>query len=372
VLRYNTISNNAVNAQSNSHARGGGLYFNFGAPDLVNNTITGNSVSESYSVMYDREGGGIYLYGSNLSIVNSILWDNAPEEVFVSDYATLTVAYSDVQGGQAGVVIEGSPTVNDAGGNINADPLFADAANGDYRLQAGSPAIDAGTAFFEWEGRVVVDLSPDEYVGAAPDMGAFENEVGGGANQPPTAVASADPVQGGAPLAVQFSADGSSDPDGAIVAYAWDFGDGGVSSEANPLYTYDTAGTYQATLTVTDDDGATDSDTITITVVGLLMHVQDQVVTRVKNKRWERGLDTVLIADPDNAPVAGALVTARYWGPTQGQVSGTTGADGKVVLQTSRVRKAKDIWCFEVLDVAKDGYTYDPAANVVTAQCESK
>ena len=82
------------------------------------------------------------------------------QQVFVSSYADLYAAYSDVQGGQAGVVIEGNGVANDLGGNITADPLFVDATSGDYALQAGSPVIDAGTAYLEVGGRTVVDLAP--------------------------------------------------------------------------------------------------------------------------------------------------------------------------------------------------------------------
>jgi PKD repeat protein len=285
------------------------------------------------------------------------------------------VAYSDVQGGQAGIVVEGNPTLNNAGGNLDADPLFADPTNGDYTLQAGSPAIDAGTAYFQWQGRVVVDLAPEDYLGAAPDVGAFESDNPGPANQAPTAVASANPTSGEAPLAVQFSGDGSTDPDGIIVAYAWDFGDGGTSSEANPSYIYAAAGIYQALLTVTDDDGATDSVQVTIDVTTAAqdeLHVGDQVVTREKDRKFERGVDVVLILDQDDQPVSGATVTATYSGPNQGQVSGTTDSDGTVVLTTPWVKKTKDVWCFEVTDVAKAGYVYNPAANVVTVQCEAQ
>jgi parallel beta-helix repeat protein len=375
VLRYNVISDNAVNAQSNSHARGGGLYFYFGSPDLVGNTIVGNSVPDPFIETYSREGGGIYLYGSNLTIVNTLLWDNSPEQIYVDEFATLTVAYTDLQGGQTGVLTEGSPTLNNAGGNLNADPRFVDAASGDYQLQPNSPAIDAGTAFFQWNGRVLVDLGPDQYVGAAPDMGAFESQSSGGSNQPPTAAASAQPASGGAPLEVQFSADGSSDPDGTIVSYAWDLGDGSTSFEANPVHTYDNAGVYDVTLTVTDDDGATGSDALVVTVsqaTQKAVHVHDQAVVRVKYRRWYLAQDTVVIADQDDLPVAGALVTVRYTGPTQGQASGTTGADGMVVLRTSLTRRAEDSWCFEVISIVKEGYVYDDAANIVTTQCEAQ
>ena len=77
----------------------------------------------------------------------------------------------------------------------------------------------------------------------------------GQANQAPTALATANPSAGPAPLSVQFGAAGSSDPDGAIASYAWDFGDGQTSAAANPSHVY-ASGQYTARLTVTDALGA--------------------------------------------------------------------------------------------------------------------
>jgi PKD repeat protein len=75
------------------------------------------------------------------------------------------------------------------------------------------------------------------------------------ANQAPVAAASASTSAGVAPLAVTFSSAGSSDPDGTIASYLWNFGDGQSSTLANPSYSYQ-AGTYSVTLTVTDNLGA--------------------------------------------------------------------------------------------------------------------
>jgi len=85
-------------------------------------------------------------------------------------------------------------------------------------------------------------------------------------NNLPTASFTATPTSGQAALAVSFNASGSSDSDGSIVAYAWSFGDGGSSSGVTANHTYNSAGTYTAWLTVTDDDGATNSTTRTIQV----------------------------------------------------------------------------------------------------------
>ncbi len=88
----------------------------------------------------------------------------------------------------------------------------------------------------------------------------------GGGNISPVAMASANPQNGASPLEVSFSSTGSSDPDGSIVSYSWDFGDGNTSTDANPTHTYSTDGTYDAVLTVTDDLGATGTSSVTITV----------------------------------------------------------------------------------------------------------
>ncbi len=87
-----------------------------------------------------------------------------------------------------------------------------------------------------------------------------------GSNQLPVARFTASPTSGNLPLSVAFDASASSDGDGTIVSYAWDFGDGALGSGVTANHTYTNAGEYAVTLSVTDDAGAAGMVTETIVV----------------------------------------------------------------------------------------------------------
>ena len=87
------------------------------------------------------------------------------------------------------------------------------------------------------------------------------------ANQAPTAAAGATPLTVKEDKVVTFSSAGSVDSDGTIASYGWTFGDSGTSTAANPTHTYANPGTYTATLTVTDNNGATGTATVVVTVL---------------------------------------------------------------------------------------------------------
>jgi PKD repeat protein len=86
------------------------------------------------------------------------------------------------------------------------------------------------------------------------------------ANDPPTAVMSATPSSGTAPLTVTFDGSGSTDAFGFITAWTWAFGDGTVGSGAAITHVYSTPGTYTATLTVTDNGNLSNSTSTPIVV----------------------------------------------------------------------------------------------------------
>ncbi len=193
-----------------------------------------------------------------------------------------------------------------------------------------------------------------------------------GYNVPPVAVASATPIQGTAPLAVSFSSAGSYDPDGTITGYHWDFGDNNTSTSADPSHTYTNAGVYSAVLSVTDNNSATGTVTVPITVnsANSYVYVFDQTVTRIQtsSNKW-KGSDVVTIYDGLDQPVSGAVVTASYSGPNSGTVTGTTGANGTVILQTSQKTNPSGTWCFTVTNVQATGFTFNASIGEVTS-CE--
>ncbi len=88
--------------------------------------------------------------------------------------------------------------------------------------------------------------------------------TGTGQNRNPVARGTATPTSGAPPLAVSFNATTSSDPDGDPLSFAWTFGDGGSATGATPNHTYQTAGTYTATVTVSDGRGGSGATQFTI------------------------------------------------------------------------------------------------------------
>jgi predicted outer membrane repeat protein len=131
----------------------------------------------TFSANTALDGGGIYNDLNMLVLANSILWSNDAGEVVHDGGGSTSVTYCDVQGGHAGE------------GNIDADPLFVDAPNGNCRLATGSPCIDAAdntavppavTTDLDGNPRFVDDPdTADTGNGEAPivDMGAYEFQI---------------------------------------------------------------------------------------------------------------------------------------------------------------------------------------------------
>ena len=145
-----------------------------------------------------------------------------------------------------------------------------DGAIESYRWDFGDGIFGDGvtpTHIYQSEGTYEVSLIVTDDDGAR-DTASITITVGPLlVNQAPIASFIADPTTGNAPLLVSFDAAMSTDPDGEIVSYIWIFGDGNTDTGVNATYTYEQAGDYVVQLIVTDDDGARDTATTTITVI---------------------------------------------------------------------------------------------------------
>jgi PKD repeat protein len=141
---------------------------------------------------------------------------------------------------------------------------------------------------------VTVDLPGFYSLQLSADDGEFLSNddmgltVSAATNQLPTAVFSSTPQQGDAPLSVSFDASASSDSDGTIVSYTWDFGDGQTATGVSQNHVYSLPGSYLVQLTVTDNLGATAQSTVTITVNAVQSGLvsEHDVITGVSNQQW--------------------------------------------------------------------------------------
>ena len=125
-------------------------------------------------------------------------------------------------------------------------------------------------------------------------------------NRPPVANATASPTVGLPPLSVQFSSEGSFDPDLQTISFQWAFGDGATSTEANPTHVFTQDGDYVVTLTVTDSEGATGADTVAVEVGN---HAPTATITAPQDGTIYQVGDTITFAgvgtDPDDGELVG-------------------------------------------------------------------
>ncbi|MDP8229402.1 MAG: T9SS type A sorting domain-containing protein [Candidatus Electryoneaceae bacterium] len=126
-------------------------------------------------------GGFATIACDDVEIINSILWGNNGCQIFngVANQDTLIISHTNIEGGEEGIETNNNCEIIWLEGNIDEDPQFVNPDEGDFHLTEDSPCIDTGTAFFVWEGDTLINLSEEQYIGDAPDMGAFEYDPQG-------------------------------------------------------------------------------------------------------------------------------------------------------------------------------------------------
>jgi len=180
-----------------------------------------------------------------------------------------------------------------------------------------TPHVSGAVALYiDANGDVSHSTIETELADSADDVGLSENEQGAGrlnagalmgsgsGNTPPTA----DFTSSCDDLTCDFDASSSTDPDGNITSFDWDFGDGNIGTGETTSHTYDSEGTYTVTLTVTDDDGAQDNETKNVTVQsGSTLfsdgfedgNLDDWVLSEDSSNLWRAGDDCESTASGD-------------------------------------------------------------------------
>lgn len=142
-----------------------------------------------------------------------------------------------------------------------------------------------------------------------------------------------------------ISADFSSSCSENAVSFAWDFGDGGTSTQANPSHTYSAAGNFTVTLTVTNNDGDSDEDTKNVTVAAPQAIEHSGYIT--SDETWIEGIhlvtgevyvDNCILTIEPGAIIrinAGYGIYFGYYGGVSGTTLTANGTSSKPITFTS-------------------------------------
>ena len=298
--------------------------------------------------------------------------DPDPSRVIYVDTIDMSVQVAKFNTARASVVIrdidgnafENATVTGSWGGLVNGTTTGSTDANGIVAFMSPKTQRD-GVISFRVTHVSASGYGYDETLNSETEDAISTNEP---VNQSPTADISASKTTGMAPLTISFDGNGSVDPDGQIVSYHWDFGNGNTSSSIAAEVIYYTPGNYDVYLTVTDDKGTEDSDHVVITVTAdppQMVYVEDLSIEMALANGGSVAKVTIWLLDVNGNSVSNATVAGQWSGLVSGEVSATTDQNGSVTITSKKTRKTGSI-TFSILDVAAVGYTYDEAYNVIT------
>lgn len=186
-------------------------------------------------------------------------------------------------------------------------------------------------------------------------------------NRPPVLVSSCTPLSGTAPLTVTVDTAGSYDPDGGTFSYWWDFGDGQGFAAPSGTHTYTSAGTYNVTVTLTDQAGLATSATYLVMVSPSVKKLRSSDIKLTASVVWWRmsvnGKVTVL--DNLNKVVSGASVSVK-WTLPNGTTKTQTASTNSSGAATFNLQNVKGTYTLQVTGISKSGYIFDSANSVLS------
>jgi PKD repeat protein len=194
--------------------------------------------------------------------------------------------------------------------------------------------------------------------------------------QAPTARITSDRTGGVRPVAVAFDGLTSTDPDGVIAGYSWNFGDAAsgaanTSTLRNPVHTYAAPGTYTASLVVTDNQGnASAAATKVITVSGSALPNSVSVASMTGS--WVRmtnvevaGTAVIQVVNQYGQPLRSVAVYVTVTGSASGKSAAKTDSNGYVTIQMPKQRMTNpSTYTFTVTSLVYPAYTYNMLANL--------
>jgi PKD repeat protein len=193
----------------------------------------------------------------------------------------------------------------------------------------------------------------------------------------PVAVINSDRTGGLRPVTVVFNGSSSSDFDGTIASYSWNFGDvasgtANTSTQANPTHIYSgPPGNYTATLTVTDNEGNVSAPaTRVITVSGAALPNSVRVASMTGS--WARmtnvevaGTAVIQVVNQYGQPLRSVAVYVRVTGSAAGSAAAKTDLNGYVTIQMPKQRMTNpSTYTFSVTSLVYPAYTYNVLSNV--------
>ena len=193
------------------------------------------------------------------------------------------------------------------------------------------------------------------------------------AGSAPVASFTASANSGPAPIQIQFDASDSSDSDGSVELYNWDFGDGTTSTGVSTFKVFNTAGIFDVLLQVTDDDGMSSSTATAVTVNTPVVADQMRVyritmrLRAAKNRSAYVAGGAIKIVDDSGLPVVGASVAVDWSGAVAGTGTASTDANG-IVRFASPTISSTGCFTLTVTGVTFSGHVYNPETSVQSNQ----
>ncbi|MEM6801364.1 MAG: PKD domain-containing protein [Bacteroidota bacterium] len=263
----------------------------------------GNAANSSWTVIQDPStSGGLALEAGPNTGVWTGLNTNGPRLDYHLNFSETGIYTVYIRTSAPGnnddsyhIGLNGSAITNNSGYGmgLNGSWAWADRANQGELVQINVPSVGKHV-FNIWmrEDGVKIDKIVISKNGAPTAQGPGESQetsCGEEANRAPLVSFTASPSSGIAPVNVAVDASASTDEDGSIISYEWDFGDGQIGQGISSNHSYTSPGSYTLSLKLTDDEGLTSQSSKIITVspngTGPLCHTENngQVVIEAEN-----------------------------------------------------------------------------------------